>query len=202
MAFGFFQGFPLAQDSKNPASHFLKKSLQNYTVESFEIPIKQETFLSIIKTSLKSEGSLFVSKEKFRLELKGNPSSLSVFDGKNLWYQPDKKEKLVFKLKQSFQNLNRFFNYEDLLKNFEIKDFKNQKTSHIYQLQPKKNSVLESVYLKTDTKSIREIRLRWKNANNWQRYYLSPPLIKKQNKEDKLFVFPSAGFKIIEKTEI
>ena len=190
---------------KSSPEDFLKTSLQNYEAEFLEIKVKQEIFLSMIKTSLNSEGSLALSKEQFRLDLNGNPSSLSVFDGKTFWHQADKQEKIVFKFNQiqSFQKLSTFLNYESLLKNFKITSFKNQQKTHIYQLWPKNSSPLKSIYLKTDTQYLVEIRLNWKDLNNWQRYRLSKPLIKKVNDKANslLFTFQTVDFKVIERTD-
>ena len=196
-----------AQESraqKSPAD-FLKLSLQNYQADFLRIPIRQEIFMSVIKTSLSSEGFLALSRDKFRLELEGNPALLSLFDGKTFWHQPDKREKIVFKFKQvqAFQKLSTFLNYQSLLENFEIEDFKNLPGSHIYKLRPKKNSPLSSIYIKTDRQYLVEIRLSWKDLNNWQRYHLSKPLSSKASSSQiaQIFRFSTTGFKVIERSE-
>ena len=177
----------------------LKKILKNYHLKPIQIKIKQEVFLAIIKTNLKSEGFLSLQANKFKLELKGRPSSLSLFDGNFLWHQADRGEKVVFKLKNppKFQVLTNFFNRTDFFKYWAIKKFLRKKPYYFFQLQPKNHTgALNEVFIKADT-YILELRLTWKDLNNWQKYTLSKPVEKSFPKS--FFQFTSKDFQIITK---
>ena len=176
----------------------LKKLLEKYQSESFQLKIKQEVYLSLIKTNLISEGFLKVKAEKFILDLKGNPSSLTQFDGSFLWHQADKKEKIVFKLKNpmQFQILTNFFNSASFFKNFQIKDFKRKNKFMYYHLKPKQNiKDLKEIFIKAGD-FILEIRLVWENLNSWQKYTLSKP--SQEAFSDKIFQFPIGGFQVMD----
>ena len=177
----------------------LKKLLEKYPQSSFQVKIHQEVFLSVIKTNLSSNGFLSVKNQKFRLELSGKPSSLTVFDGQFLWHQADKKEKVVFKLENplQFQILTIFFNPKELYKSFQLKRFHKKNRYNLYELSVQKEMQgLEKVFIKAD-KFILEIRLIWKDLNNWQKYKLSPPIQKKFSED--FFKFPVKGFQVVNK---
>ena len=176
----------------------LEKLIQKYQSPSFQMRIKQDIFLSIIKTSLSSEGFLFIKHPKFRLDLKGKPSSLTVFDGSFLWHQADKKEKLVFKIKQpmQFQILTNFFNLKSFFDNFQINKYYKKDSFEFYNLQPKKDlHGLKEIFMKAGT-FIVEIRLIWKDLNSWQKYTFSPPI--KKDLPLETFKFSSTGFQIMD----
>ncbi|MCZ0933002.1 MAG: outer membrane lipoprotein carrier protein LolA, partial [Oligoflexia bacterium] len=176
----------------------LEKLLEKYQSSSFQVKIKQEVFLSVIKTNLISEGFLNIKGQKFRLDLKGKPSSLTVFDGSFLWHQADKKEKAVFKLKDplQFQILTNFFNRKSFFKNFQIKEFHKKGSFELYHLQPKQEMKgLGEIFMKAGG-FILEIRLIWKDLNNWQKYKLSKPSQKDFLPE--MFEFPSDGFQVLD----
>ena len=175
----------------------LRKLLKKYENSSFQVRVKQEVYLSVIKTNLSSEGFLNVKNQKFLLDLKGNPSSLTVFDGSFLWYQADKKEKLVFKLKDpmQFQILTNFFNTKSFLENFQIKEFHKKSQLEVYHLKPKQEMKgLEGIFIKARG-FILEIRLVWKDLNNWQKYKLSQP-VRKDFPQER-FKFSTIGFQVI-----
>ena len=176
----------------------LEKLLKKYDKTSFQIKVKQEVFLSLIKTNLISEGVLNVKGQKFRLSLKGKPSSLTVFDGSFLWYQADTKEKVVFKLKDPmpFQILTAFFNKTSFLKAFQIKEFQKKGPFNFYHLQPQQEMKgLEGVFIKS-ADFILEIRLVWKDLKNWQRYKLSKPY--KTDFSEEMFQFSVVDFQVID----
>ena len=131
----------------------LKKLLLKYQNSGLQIEIKQEVYLSVIKTNLISRGLLNIQAQKFYLDLKGNPSSLTVYDGSFLWHQADKKEKTVFKLKNpmQFQILTNVFNAESFFKNFQIKDFQKKGQVELYHLKSKqKNKSFEVSFYKSE----------------------------------------------------
>ncbi|MDE0092681.1 MAG: outer membrane lipoprotein carrier protein LolA [Oligoflexia bacterium] len=174
----------------------LKKTLEKYQLSSFQIQVSQEVFLSVIKTNWVSKGFLSVKNQKFRLDLEGKPSSLTVFDGHFLWYQADKRERLVFKLKNplGFQILTNFFSWKDFFNNFQIKEFQKKDQFEFYRLQPKiEIKDLKEIFMKVDG-FILEIRLIWQNLNNWQKYNFSPPAQKDFPVET--FQFPVSGFQV------
>ena len=176
----------------------LEKLLKKYQNSAFQVKIKQEVYLSVIKTNLISEGFLNIKDQKFRLDLKGNPSSLTVFDGSFLWHQADKKEKVVFKLKDpmQFQILTNFFNVESFFKNFQIKEFHKKAQFEFYHLKPKQEMKgFGEIFMKAGG-FILEIRLVWKDLNNWQKYKLSKPLQKDFPAE--MFKFSTRGFQVMD----
>ena len=193
-----------AEDKKfEKARTSLKKVFQGYQYSSLIIPVKQEVFLSIIKTGLVSKGSIFLQNEKFRLDLKGKPSSRALFDGLFLWHQPDLAEKVVFKLKKpaEIQMLNHFFLKDKFFDNFKIVDFKSNNRFLFYHLKPKKEiRDLKEVFMKTDAKIVLELRFVWKNSNSWQKYSFLKPVIKKN--PEALFKWNPTGFRILEKASL
>ena len=181
------------------AQLILKKALKNYRLETMQIKVKQEIFLSFIKINMKSQGILNIKDEKFYLNLKGQPSSIILFDGDFLWYQADQKEKTVFKLKDhpQIQFLAVLFSEKLFFKHFYIKQALKSNQNYILQLLPKtKIGGLKEMFLKVDS-HILELRLIWKDLNNWQKYQFSKPIYKEFS--DKSFQFHSKGFQVITK---
>lgn len=149
-----------------------------------------------------SEGHLFLKRQKFRLELKGNPSSLSIFDGDFLWHQPDLKEKLVFRIKKQseIQRLSSFFESQALFESFKLKDFVQRKPLSFYHFQPvQKIQGLKEVFMKTDQKRILEMRFTWEDLNTWQKYTFSKPIVK--SNPATLFKWNQTGYRILEKED-
>ena len=164
-----------------------------------QIKIEQEIFLSAIKTRLKSHGLLNIKGEKFYLKLKGQPSSVMLFDGDILWYQADNSEKVVFQVKKPshIQILTSFFDEKRFFELFFIKQSKKTNQDYVFQLQPKKEiEGLSDIFVKVRS-HVSELRLIWKELNNWQKYEFSKPLAKEL--PDKLFQFSTSGFQVITK---
>lgn len=155
--------------------------------------------MSVIKTRVKSHGMLNIKAEKFHLNLQGEPSSLMLFDGNILWYQADTSEKVVFQLKSPshIQILTSFFDEKRFFELFFIKQAKKTNQDYVFQLQPKKKiKGLSDIFVKAGS-HISEIRLIWKELNNWQKYKFSKPMGKEL--PDKLFQFSTSGFQVITK---
>ena len=194
-------GFAAERDFSS-AKKSLENLLQNYSASSLVIPLQQDIFLSILKTNLTSEGRLFLKDQKFRLELKGNPSSLSLYDGFFFWHQPDLKEKLVFRIKKpsDIQNLSSFFSADSFFNRFEMTDFVSRQKFRIYQFKPKKEiKGLKKVFMKTNQKWILEMRFIWEELNTWQKYTFSKPVIKEN--PSSLFEWTQKGYRILEKED-
>ena len=191
---------PLSDLSENStAQSSLREVLKDYQLKAIQIKVEQEIFLSAVQSSIKSQGFLNLKGEKFRLELKGNPSSLLLFDGEFLWYQADKEEKTVFRLKEhpQIQLLTGFFSEKNFFKSFHIKKTRRQRQDYILQLEIKKEiEGLSEIFIKVSS-YISEVRLIWKDLNNWQKYKFSKPLYKELS--DKFFQFNPTGFKVITK---
>ena len=133
------------------------------------------------------------------MELKGNPSALLLFDGEFLWYQADTGEKIVFRLKEhpQIQLLTGFFSEKKFFKSFYTKKTRRQKQDYILQLGLKKElEGLSELFIKVSS-YISEVRLIWKDLNNWQKYKFSKPSYKEF--PDKHFQFNPTGFKVITK---
>jgi len=185
------------------AEKSLKQTFENYKADSFLIPIKQYLFLSVLKTNLSSEGKLFLKGERFRLELKGNPSSLSLFDGRFFWHQADLKEKLVFQLEKpsEIQKISSFFDFQTLLELFEMTGFSSRKSFKTYTFKPKKKiQGLKELVIKTDQNFLSEMRFIWEDLNTWQKYTLSKPLIK--NIPDSFFVWTHKDYRILRREDL
>ena len=131
---------PVSDSDKKTAQQVLIQVLRQYHLKTIQITVEQEIFLSAVKTSIKSQGSLSLKGEKFRLELKGNPSSLMLFDGEFLWYQADREEKTVFRLKEhtQMQILASFFSETNFFKSFHIKKSLKKTELIFFNLNPKK----------------------------------------------------------------
>ena len=199
--FFFFcwSGYSIEKDFST-ARQSLEKLLQNYKADSFIIPLRQDLFLSILKMNLTNQGKIYIKGEKFRLDLKGNPSNLSVFDGVFLWYQPDLKEKLVFKIKNpsEVQKISTFFEIESLLNKLELIDFVQKKPFKVYHFKPKKKiQGLKEIFMKSNGKWIVEMRFIWDDLNTWQKYTLSKPVLKKN--PSQLFEWTQKEYRILEK---
>ena len=180
----------------------LEKVLKNYRADSLIIPVKQDIFLSVLKMNLTSEGKFFLKGEKFRLELKGKPSSLTIFDGVFFWHQPDLKEKLVFRIKKpsETQKLSSFFETRTLFQMFEIMDLVSRKSFKIYQLKPKKKiQDLKELFMKTDQRFLLEIRFTWENLNTWQKYTFSKPVFTEIPSPH--FEWTQKGYRVLEKED-
>lgn len=166
-----------------------------------QIKVEQELFLSSIKTSIKNFGVLHLKGGKFHLSLKGNPSSLTVFDGQSLWYQADTNEKLLVFLKNPLpiQILSSFFNEKIFFETFSIQNSRKKNNNYIFQLIPNKEiKGLDEIFIKVG-RYISELRIIWKDLGNWQSYHFSMPFEKKI--PDNFFKFSTKGFKIIRKNE-
>ena len=191
-----------AQDSRQT----LRKILSAYRLKSYRLEIQQEVFLSPLKIKIKSEGFLDMKGEKFYLKLKGAPSTLTVFDGQLLWHQPDLSEKTAFQFSGDqplMKLLSGFFQPEQLLSRFQILRLKKTKKGYVFHLQPKKNEAgagleggLSSVFVRAED-YISEIRLIWKELNNWQKYHLKAPEL--MDFDSKHFTFSTEGVELIKK---
>ena len=191
---------PTSDLNNQEAQSILKQALENYHLKTMQIKIEQEIFLSAITTSMKSHGVLDIKGEIFHLQLNGSPSSVMLFDGHFLWYQADTSEKTVFQFKEhpQMQILTGLFSTTNFFKVFYIKRFQKENQEYIFQLSTKKEIAgLSEIFMKVDT-YILEVRLIWKELNNWQKYKFSKPIYKKF--PDKHFQFPSSGFQVITKT--
>ncbi len=177
----------------------LKDVLQNYHLKSLQLKIEQEIFLSAIRTSMKSQGHLDIQGEKFYLKLEGDPSSILLFDGEFLWYQASTSEKTVFKLKEhpQIQILNGLFSEKKFFEAFRIKRSRKQNQDYVFELKVKKEiEKLSKIFVKTNN-YISEVRLVWKDLDNWQKYKFSKPLPKEFPVGH--FQFSPSGFQIITK---
>ena len=181
------------------AQKALRQVLKIYHLKPMQIKIEQEIVLSAVKTSMKSHGALDINGKKFYLKLKGQPSSVMLFDGKFLWYQPDTNEKVVFLLKKPsrIQILTSFFDETSFFKHFHIQQARKKGQDYILQLIPKKQiEGLSEVFIKFSS-HISEFRIIWKDLNNWQKYKFSKPRDKKFS--DQHFEFFTEGFQVITK---
>lgn len=198
-----FSPYSIAKQSQASAQNqtairVLKSNFKQYKLTNFKINVEQEIFISGIKSTIKSKGTLSIHGDKFRMKLYGNPSSLLVFDGTFLWYQADIKERTVFKIHKpsQIQILTSFFNKTSFFKNFNIKKSQKNNKTYIFQIQPKTEITgLNEMFLQAGS-YISELRLIWKDLDNWQKYTFSKP---KHIKHPQSFTFSSAGFQVITK---
>ena len=187
------------ENLKKTAYSAVEKALEHYHSKSFKIKVKQEIFLTSIKESIKSSGSLNKKENRFQLRLEGQPSSSFLFDGEFLWYQADTNEKLVFQFKNHPQIhlLNGFFSGKKFPEIFEIQKIKQQNRTYILQLLPKtKVKGLKEVFMKVNS-HISEVRIIWEELNNWQKLSFSRPVHK--SFPENFFQFSKQGFQVIQK---
>ena len=185
------------EENKKVADLALEKALKSYNSRSIQIEISQEVFLNYLKESLKTHGFLKKKKGEFRLELKGSPSSLILFDGHFLWYQADIREKVIFKFKKhpQIQLLTGLFSKKSFFEVFEITNFRKSKKSYIFHLTPRADIPgLKEVFIKVKS-YISEVRIIWKDLNNWQKLKLSKPYHKEF--PEKAFQMAEEGLQII-----
>ena len=191
---------PPSSTSDQSARAALKQALKSYHLKSAQIAVQQEIFLSPIKMKIKSQGFLDIQEKKFRLDLTGQSSSLILFDGQWLWYQPDKLEKTAFKLKNppAIQMLSHFFDESLFFKSFQIKKTVKTGKNYVFQAEPiKKIEGWDEMFIKIGA-YVLEIRITQEELNNWHKYKFSKPVYKKFF--DKHFQFPTEGFQLITKT--
>ena len=119
----------------------LEQAFQDNCEQAVQIKIRQELFLTSIERRIISHGVLSMKGKKFKLELKGKPSSLSVFDGNFLWHQADTSEKTVFQLTNhpQVQTLTGFFKSTSFSERFQVKQVQQFNTSYVLELTPKDN---------------------------------------------------------------
>lgn len=200
----FFASFSFSKGEekellKKTAYLSLETAFKKYRLKSFKIAVKQEVFLASIKESIKSSGFLNKKGAMFLLQLKGQPSSLFLFDGNFLWYQADTQEKAVFKFKNHPQIhlLTGFFSAESFFEAFEIKQIKQYNKTYIFHIFPKKNiEGLKEIFMKVSS-YILEARIIWKDLNNWQKLSFSKPVYK--TFPENFFQFNKQGFQVIQK---
>ena len=186
---------------KKQARLTLKKALKKYRLKTMQIKVRQEFFITSIKESMKNYGVLNKNGKKFYLKLTGQPSSISLFDGQFLWYQTDINEKLVFQLKDhpQIQMLSALFDEKSFFELFQIQQAKKNKSFYILQLLPKKEIVnLNELFVKVGS-HISEIRILWKDLDNWQKLLFSKPIYKKFPKD--FFHFSTSGFQVLTESE-
>ncbi|MGI9548790.1 MAG: LolA family protein [Bdellovibrionales bacterium] len=186
---------------KQQALLFLKKVLNKYQVQSIHFKLEKELFLPSLEEIIKEKGDFYIQKKNFRFQMNGSPSYLMIFDGNQLWYQPDTKEKIVFKLKDHPQIYFLFdlFDPQGFLQSFSIEKFsKKHASSYAFHLRPiKPIEDLEEVFIEVE-KYIKEIKVTWKDLGQWQKYRFLNPWVKKSFPSSR-FQFSSKNFEILEK---
>lgn len=208
LLFVCFSSFSLSRPTyadlslKESARQDLSRVLEKYHSQMTKMKVSQEIFLSPLQLQMKSSGFLSLHEKKFLLQLKGQPSLFILFDGEFLWYQADQKEKVVFKIKSAYpsQILSHFFDTNSLFENFQMEEVRKTNSGYILQLSPKrKMEKLQFIFVKWSS-YISEIRMTWKDLNNWQKYSLSKPT--PQSFPSDYFQFDTSHFQVISKEEV
>ncbi len=189
---------------KEKALSFLKKTLNKYQSQSIHFKIEKHLFLPSLEENIKESGNFYIEKQKFRLEIKGDPSYFMVFNGKYLWYQPDIKEKIVFKLKDHPQIhlFFRLFDPHSFFKYFSILKI-SQKSEKVYlfQLKAKQNKEgIKEIFMEVGN-YIQEIKVTWNDLGQWQKYKFFNPWFRKSFSKSK-FQFFERNFEVIVKTQL
>ncbi len=192
------------KQTKERSLSFLKKALNKYQSQSIYFKIEKQLFLPEIEETIKEVGDFYIEKQKFRLSINGNPSYLMVFNGEYLWYQSDRKEKIVFKLKDHPQ-IDLFFRLFDSTRFFEyfsIQKFeKRNKGVYFFHLKTKKNiEGIKKIFMEVGN-YIQEIKIVWDDVGQWQRYKFLNPWVKKSFPKSK-FQFSEKNFEVISKENL
>jgi len=182
----------------------LKKVLNKYQSQSIYFKIQKKLYLPLLGETIKENGNFYIENKKFRLQMNGVPSYLMIFDGQQLWYQPDINEKIVFKLKDHphIYLLFRLFNFDTFLEHFSIKSFE-KKSQHRYSFHVetlKDTYSLQKISLEVGH-YIEEIHLFWEDLGQWQKYKFLNPWVKNRFTASK-FRFLERGFEVISKNSL
>ena len=190
------QGISL-QDQK--AFSHLKTVLRRYKNRNLYMKITKETYIAAIGKKTVEQGDLYLEKSrKFRFTINSHPSSLMIFDGSHLWYQPDRGEKVVLKFKThpQIELFSSLFEYEKFFEFFSVTSVKKER-QYFYILKPKQVvNTVENMILSCG-KNINGVKVLWEGLGNWQ-YYIFSNLWFRQKLSKSLFVFNAQGFEILE----
>lgn len=160
----------------------LKSVLMRYQKASVQADIEKNVKMTVLEKTEKSDGKLYFSKGKFRLEMKDPASTLIVQDGNTLWvasklvdfdgsWQVAKTKSRSLKKSQAIMGL--LFDEKGVWKDFEIAEEKSADDEKVWTLKPKKTANTEisklQIRLNPKTKSVSEISY-WDNLENETSY--------------------------------
>lgn len=160
----------------------LKSTLARYQKSSVKASIEKVVKMVVLEKTEKSEGDLYFSKGKFRLEMKDPSSTVIVQDGKTLWiasklvdfggtWQVSKTNSRSLKKSQALMGL--LFDEKGVWKDFETADETTGKDGTTWTLMPKKTANTEIskllVRVNPKDKTILEVRY-WDNLENETSY--------------------------------
>ena len=181
----------------------LKSVLEKYGNRNIQLKVEKTFRVPVIDKVSREKGSLHLERGgRFRYFMTADSiSRLLLFDGRDLWFQPDTREKTVFKL-SSHQLWRLFSGLFDSRKFFEVfVTEKMEKTpeGYVFYLKPQRDMPDIQTIILTAGRYIKRIQVLWKDVDSRQEYKFSNPWVKKYFPES-LFVFDTKGFKIISQT--
>ena len=182
------------------AVDWLKSVLEKYGNLNIQLKVEKTFRVPVIDKVSREKGSLHLEKAgRFRYFMSVDSTNfLLIFDGRELWFQPDTREKTVFKL-SSHQLWRLFSGLFDSKRFFEI--FLTEKTEktpegYIFHLKPRRDMPDVQGVVLTAGRYIKRIQVMWKDVDSRWEYKFSNPWVKKYFPES-LFVFDTKGFKVI-----
>lgn len=168
--------------SANAAVKDLKSALSRYQKSSVKASIEKNVKMTVLEKTEKSEGDLYFSKGKFRLEMKDPATTTIVQDGTTLWiasklvdfggnWQVSKTKSRSLKKSQALMGL--LFDEKGVWKDFEVANENTDKDGTTWTLKPKKSANTEIskllIRINPADKNIIEISY-WDNLENETSY--------------------------------
>ena len=191
-----------SEDGK--ATALLNSVLSNYRNKNIQLKVKKTFRVPVIDQISREEGSLHLQRGgRFRYFMSSpTANQLMIFDGRNLWYQPDIGEKTVFQLSShpQWRLLSSLFDSQRFFQFFSVEKFEKTAEGHTFHLKPRQDMTdIQKIVLKTN-RYIKEIQVLWNGVDHWQKYHFSNPWVKKYFPES-LFVFNTQGFEVISQVQ-
>lgn len=188
----------------------LKTTLSRYQKSSVLANIEKSVKMVVLEKTEKSEGELFFSKGKFRLEMKDPVSTLIVQDGTTLWiasklvdfggnWQVSKTKSRSLKKSQALMGL--LFDEKGVWKDFDVAEEKTDGDDKIWVLKPKKKASTDIMKLQVRAnpkdKTIIEISY-WDNLENETNYKFKSQKFDAKISSSKFTYKPPKGAEVTE----
>ena len=162
--------------------------------------VKTELFLPQSEKPASGAGSLRIQGKKFHLKIGGDPSYAMIFDGKILWYQPDLREKTVFKFEAEshpmIHLISGVFHPERFFELFSPDQFEKRGPKYIFRLTPKKKLEGAQAVFAAAGRHIELIQIHWSGLGSRQAFKFQNPWFKSSFPESA-FAFSPEGFEVI-----
>ena len=178
----------------------LKSVLEKYGNRNIQLKVEKTFRVPVIDRVSREKGNLYLEKGgRFRYFMSTDSTShLLLFDGQDLWFQPDTGEKTVFKLSshQLWRLFSGLFDPQRFFEIFLTEKMEKTPAGYVFYLKPRRDMPDIQKIILTAGRHIKKIQVLWKDVDSRQEYKFSNPWVKKYFPES-LFVFDTKGFKVI-----